>query len=61
MTATIPRISYRISEAATATGLSQATLYRLIADGTLTKVQVRGRTLLRASELEALINPPVAA
>ncbi len=49
------RLSYSMSEAARAVGLSQATLFRLVKDGKLETVKIGSRTLVTRVELERLL------
>jgi excisionase family DNA binding protein len=59
-----PQEFYSLSELATATGTSRATLYREEKEGKLKFVRIRGRTLVRKSEwqrfLRSLNAPPPA-
>jgi len=48
-------LSYTVMGAAAATGLSRTTLYRLMEDGTLPYMKVRGCRLIEAGELRALL------
>lgn len=50
-----PKIAYSINEAARASSLSRATLYRQIAAGRLIARHVAGRTLITADSLHTLI------
>jgi excisionase family DNA binding protein len=50
------RLVYSIQEAAQATGLSRATLYRLISDGRLKTVKVGARRLVPVAALTALLD-----
>lgn len=49
------KLSYRMDEAAIATGLSKATLYRLVEKGELTTLKVGSRTLIRREVLQAFL------
>ena len=49
------RLAYSIETAADASGLSRATLCRLIADGTLRSTKVGRRRLIPATALHALV------
>lgn len=49
-------IAYRVPDAATVSGLSRATLFKLIAEGKLHSVFVAGRRLIPSEALRALIN-----
>jgi excisionase family DNA binding protein len=53
---TAQKLSYRIDEAAEATGLSRQTIYRLIAKGELTSFKVGTRTLIIASVLQDFLD-----
>lgn len=55
MIAASDKLSYRMDEAAEATGLSKATLYRLIDRGELKTLKVGTRTLIRREVLEAFL------
>lgn len=48
------RVAYPVKEAAEKTGLSQKTIHRRIADGTLKARRVGRRWLVSAASLEAL-------
>lgn len=50
-----PRLSYRISEAARATGLSRSTLYSLIQAGRLHSVKVGKARLIPADEVARIV------
>lgn len=50
------KLSYTIAEAATALGLSRATLYKLIKRGELRTFSWCGRTLIRADVLRAAVD-----
>ena len=50
-----PRIAYSLSEAEVLSGLSRATLYRLIAQGRLHTVHVGRRRLVPSDDLVALV------
>lgn len=56
-----PRLSYSLSEAEVLSGLSRATLYRLIAAGKLNTVQIGRRRLVPSDELAALVRPTGSA
>jgi excisionase family DNA binding protein len=49
------KLSYRIDEAVTATGLSRSTLYRYITKGELHPFKVGDCTLIARSDLEAFL------
>lgn len=51
-----PKLAYKINEAATAVGISRSKLYQLIAAGELRKTRVGGRSVIRAADLEALLD-----
>lgn len=50
----IPRLAFSLAEVEVSTGLSRATLYRLVDAGKLRTVQHGRRRLVPASELERL-------
>ncbi len=49
-------LSYTIDGAMRATGLGRSKLYQLMGDGTLAKVKVGRRTLIRAASIRSLID-----
>jgi excisionase family DNA binding protein len=49
------RVLLSIGEAAQLLGIGRSTLYRLLTDGDLTGVKIGARTLIRRSDLEALL------
>lgn len=49
------RRAYSVKDVAAASGLSRATLYRLIKEGQLAPVRVGGRTLIPADQLDSLL------
>lgn len=51
----LAKLSYRVDEACTVTGLSRPTLYRYIERGELRTFKVGTRTLIMASVLEAFL------
>ena len=53
-TVSLPRFSFSIAEAEVMSGLSRATIYRMIAAGTLKTVQRGRRRLVPTAELEKL-------
>jgi excisionase family DNA binding protein len=53
-------MAFSIAEAATATGLSSATLYRLIGRHELRTVKIMGRRLVPAAELERICSAPAS-
>ena len=54
--ASLERRALSINEAAETCGLSRATLYRLIADGSLATLKVGARRLVPISAIDALLN-----
>lgn len=55
------KLAYTVQEAAKATGLHRATLYRLAKAGELPLCHVRGRTLIRREHIEAMLLKSEAA
>lgn len=55
------KIAYTIKDAVTACGISRTTIYGLIKAGELTPVKIGVRTLIRHTDLEALIERKLAA
>jgi len=53
--ASIPPVLLSIGEAAQLLGIGRSTLYRLFTDRNLTGVKIGARTLIRRSDLEALL------
>jgi excisionase family DNA binding protein len=51
----IDKLTLSLVEIEMLTGLSRATLYRLMGDGKLESVKVRGRRLIPGSELKRLL------
>lgn len=51
------RLSYKISEAATALGVSPASIRRLIARGIIKPVRILRHVLVPASELRKIVKP----
>jgi excisionase family DNA binding protein len=51
-----PRLAYSIKDAATALGISRATLYRLINVGELRTLRIGGRRLIQTTDIEALLS-----
>ena len=49
------KLSYTVNEAMSATGLGKTTLYKLIGEGRINPIKIGARTLLRASDLRALL------
>jgi excisionase family DNA binding protein len=56
-TVSLPRFSFSIAETEVMSGLSRATIYRMIAAGTLKTVQHGRRRLVPTSEIEKLCQP----
>ncbi|WP_288017010.1 helix-turn-helix domain-containing protein [Blastomonas sp.] len=56
----MPRMTYRIDEVAKMLGLSRTTIFKLMADGELPRVKVGARTLIRAADVEALVQRQAA-
>jgi excisionase family DNA binding protein len=52
----VKRLALSIREAEHASGLSRATLYRLIANGRLLTLKIGARRLVTVGALEALLN-----
>jgi excisionase family DNA binding protein len=52
----VKRLAFSIREAEQASGLSRATLYRLIASGRLMTLKIGARRLVTVGALEALLN-----
>jgi excisionase family DNA binding protein len=52
----VQRRTLSIQEAARSSGLSRATLYRLIADGRLSTLKIGARRLVLVSALDALLS-----
>lgn len=50
------RLALQLGEAAQAIGISKATIYRRIADGSLPSTRVGGRRLVLRDDLLALLN-----
>lgn len=50
----IPRLAFSLAEAEVSSGLSRATLYRMIGSGELKTVRRGGRRLIPTAELEKL-------
>lgn len=49
------KLSYTVKEAASATGVSVATIWRALQSGDLQKIKWGGRTLIPAQSLESLL------
>ena len=52
----IPKLGWSFAELEVATGLSRATLYRMLSDGQLQTVKVRGRRLVPAWQAQTLLD-----
>jgi excisionase family DNA binding protein len=50
------KLAFRIREGAAVVGLSRSTIYKLMAQGALHTVKVRGRRLIPRAELVALLH-----
>jgi excisionase family DNA binding protein len=57
----LEKLAYRVDEAAQVTGLSKATLYRLVERGELHTIKVGARTLIRRAEIEGYFDRLAAA
>ena len=57
----VNKLSYSIDEAVDASGIGRTTIYALIKAGELTPVKIGKRTLIRKSDLEALLERRLAA
>lgn len=55
------KLAYTVKEAASATGVSPATIWRALQDGKLEKIKWGGRTLIPADSLSSLLNSLRAA
>jgi excisionase family DNA binding protein len=51
----VSRLLYRVSEAASALGLSRTKVYELISSGTLPAVRIDGARRIKAADLEAFV------
>jgi excisionase family DNA binding protein len=51
----VTRLLYRVSEAASALGLSRAKVYELINAGALQSVRIDGARRIKAADLEAFV------
>jgi excisionase family DNA binding protein len=51
----VTRLLYRVSEAASALGLSRAKIYELISSGALQAVRIDGARRIKAADLEAFV------
>lgn len=45
-----------VSDGARYLGVSEPTVWRMLRSGELTRIRVRGRTLIRYSDMDALLN-----
>lgn len=54
-TVSVPKLGYSLAEVEIATGLSRATLYRMLSAGQLSTVKVRGRRLVPAWQAQKLL------
>lgn len=54
------RLTFRIDEVATMLGISRTTVFKLMADGELPRVKVGSRTLIRAADVDALLQRKAA-
>jgi excisionase family DNA binding protein len=54
-------ITVGVGEACRLSGLGKTTVFKLISDGALRTVKVRGRTLVRYESLKNLLEPEVGA
>ena len=52
---------YSVAEVARMLGMSQMTVYRAIADGEFPAVRIRGRLIVPAKALDAMVDTAVAA
>lgn len=55
------KIALTIKDAVATSGISRTTLYALIKTGELARVKIGARTLIRQTDLEALIERKLAA
>lgn len=51
----LPRMTYRIDEVAEMTGLGRTTIFALLKQGDLRRVKIGARTLILASDVDALL------
>jgi excisionase family DNA binding protein len=51
----VVRLLYRVSEVASALGLSRAKVYELISSGALRSVRIDGARRIKAADLEAFV------
>lgn len=56
----LPRMTYRIDEVAELTGLGRTTIFALLKQGDLRRVKIGARTLILASDVDALLQRQVA-
>ena len=52
----VPKLGWSLAELEVATGLSRSLLYRMIAAGELSTVKIRGRRLVPAWQVQALLD-----
>jgi excisionase family DNA binding protein len=57
----VPKLGWSLAELEVATGLSRATLYRMLAAGQLESVKVRGRRLVPTWQAQKLLDSRPAA
>ena len=53
-------ISYSVKDVCALLGLGRTTIYKLIEDGSLTRIKVGSRTLIPAGDVEALLGACLA-
>ncbi|PHQ63438.1 MAG: excisionase [Sphingobium sp.] len=53
-------MTYRIDEVAALLGLGRTTIFKLMDDGHLQRIKIGSRTLIRASDVEALLQRQAA-
>lgn len=56
----LPRMTYRIDEVAEMTGLGRTTIFALLKQGDLRRVKIGARTLILASDVDALLQRQAA-
>lgn len=54
------RMTYSVNEVVNMLGLGRTTVYRLIEEGRLSRVKVGTRTLILATDVDALLQPQAA-
>lgn len=52
----VPRLSYSVPEAAMAMGVSDSTVKRLIQDGTLASIKVKGRRMISIAAINRFLS-----